>query len=197
MDIRITSLASCWTKNRDSYLAGAEAVFWETANTAEFASPVEEHAFQWRYFGYYAAHAPQFFLVAHAPNPPLQVLGYICGVADTRSHRELYHVAAHVPVFDDLYEAYPAHLHINLTAESRGMGLGGRLVAELSAAVAAHGAPGIHLVTSAGARNVSFYRRNGFVEEVQRPLASGGGQAEPLLFLGKRLEPHRTDHVAP
>jgi len=187
MDIVITSLASCRTESGDSVLSGAETVFWETANTTEFSSPAERAAFQWRYFGYYAVHAPRYFFIAYSRHPHLQSLGYICGVADTRAHRDLYEVAAHVPVFDDLYDRYPAHLHINLTVESRGMGLGGRLVGELSAAVADEGAAGIHLVTSPGARNVSFYRRQGFEQEVQRPLPSGGGQAVPLLFLGKSL----------
>lgn len=187
MDFLITSLASCRTEDQDSLRSGAEAVFWETANTTEFSSPVERAAFQWRYFGYYAARAPRFFLVAYSRDPHRRILGYICGVADTRAHRELYEVAAHVPLFDDLYEGFPAHLHINLTADSRGMGLGGRLIDALSTAVAAEGSAGIHLVTSPGARNVSFYRRQGFSEEVQRPLAAAGGPAVPLLFLGKSL----------
>lgn len=183
----ITPLSACRDQRRSAYLSGAEAVFWETANTTEFASSSQRDAFQWRYFGYYAVHAPRFFFVAGTDSSDLQVLGYICGVADTRSHSELYHVAAHVPVFDDLYDAYPAHLHINLTAGSRGMGLGGRLVNTFAQAVAAEGAAGVHLVTSPGARNVSFYRRHGFVDEVQRLLPTGGGQDVPLLFMGKHL----------
>ncbi len=182
----VTSLAACREDTRARYLSGAEAVFWETANTSQFESPAERSAFQWRYFGYYALRAPEFFFVAVAEGAEPIVLGYICGVADTRSHAELYRVAAHVPIFDDLYGSYPAHLHINLTAASRGLGLGGRLVETLSSAVAAAGAGGIHLVTSPGARNVSFYRRQGFVDAVERTLPTGGEQDVPLLFLGKR-----------
>lgn len=194
----VTSLAACREDTGPRLLSGAEAVFWETANTSQFESPAERSAFQWRYFGYYALHAPEFFFVAVAEgaeptseptfdstSEPI-VLGYICGVADTRSHAELYRVAAHVPIFDDLYGSYPAHLHINLTAASRGLGLGGRLVETLSSAVAAAGAGGIHLVTSPGARNVSFYRRQGFVDAVERTLPTGGEQDVPLLFLGRR-----------
>lgn len=213
MIFTVTSLAACRENTRARYLSGAEAVFWETANTTEFESPAERSAFQWRYFDYYALHAPEFFFVAVSeeaeptsqptsestpqstseptpqptsePPPEPTVLGYICGVADTRAHAELYRVAAHVPIFDDLYTSYPAHLHINLTAASRGLGLGGRLVESLSSAVAAAGAGGIHLVTSPGARNVSFYRRQGFIDAVERTLPTGGGQGVPLLFLGK------------
>lgn len=181
------SLAETRDDTRHRYLSDPEAVFWETANTTEFASATERSAFHWRYFGYYAAHVPWLFFVARTDQPEPEVLGYICGVADTRSHSELYRVAAHVAVFDDLYDAYPAHLHINLTAASRGLGLGGRLVAAFSAAVATEGAAGLHLVTSPGARNVSFYHRQGFVHAVERVLPTAGEQDVPLLFLGKRL----------
>jgi ribosomal protein S18 acetylase RimI-like enzyme len=189
MDTTVISLAASPDGVRPHYLSRAEDVFWETANTTEFSSPQERTAFHWRYFGYYAAHAPHLFLVAlsQTPSTAPEVLGYICGVADTRSHGELYRIAAHVPVFDDLYESYPAHLHINLTGASRGLGVGGKLVHALASAVARDGAGGLHLVTTPGARNVSFYRRQGFVDAVERNIPLAGEQDVALLFLGKRL----------
>jgi hypothetical protein len=48
-------------------------------------------------------------------------------------------------------------------------------------------APGLHLITSKEARNVTFYRRNGFVKEVERPLSTVATVAARLLFMGKRL----------
>lgn len=187
MNSTVASLATCREDTRARYLSGAEAVFWETANTTKFEFAAERAAFQWRYFGYYAVHAPRFFFVALTDHPGPQVLGYICGVADTREHEELYRVAAHVPIFDDLYATYPAHLHINLTAASRGLGLGGRLVETLSSEVAAAGAAGLHLVTSPAARNVSFYRRQGFAHAVERTLPIGDEQDVALLFMGRRM----------
>jgi ribosomal protein S18 acetylase RimI-like enzyme len=167
---------------------GAESIFWETANTTVFASGDERNAFREKYFGYYLDTEPEHFLIAAADGTPPTALGYVCGVADTRRHRALYRLADHVAVFDDLYGEYPAHLHINLTAASRGHGLGTRLLEEFGERMAAAGAGGVHLVTSPGARNVAFYRRAGFTREEERTLEGIGGDQEfSLLFLGKRL----------
>ena len=108
-------------------------------------------------------------------------------MADTRAHPELYRIAAHIPLFDDLYDAYPAHLHINLTSAARGHGLGGRLIAALEENLRSTGVPGLHLVTDPHARNVSFYRKNGFTHAVERPLTTSDGHTAPLLLLGKEL----------
>ena len=199
----------------------AEAVFWETAKRSEFDGEEQRRAYCRMYFDYYWEHAPGLFLLALARESAAdveldtdgkpRVLGYICSVADTRDHPELYELAPHIPLFDDLYDRYPAHLHINLIAASRGHGLGGKMIAALEARLrgdvpivqegsaarsASIPAPGLHLVTGAGARNTSFYRKNGFVDEYPRRLGgtakAGAGQdndnAGPLLlFMGKRL----------
>jgi GNAT superfamily N-acetyltransferase len=193
-------------------------VFWETANRREFAADEQRSAYRRMYFDYYWEQAPELFLLALGPTSepaePPQVLGYVCGVADTRRHGELYELAPHIRLFDDLYERYPAHLHINLTAASRGRGLGSELISALedrltgrvalaevtdrggsepsqrAASPAAIPAPGLHLVTAAGARNTRFYRKNGFVDEYPRRLgaaAESAGAGPVLLFMGKRL----------
>lgn len=169
----------------DRYYREAESIFWETASTQSFDSEVSRDAFRWRYFGYYTVHAPELFLLAIDAYG--RVLGYICAVRDTRSHRELYTIASHIPVFDDLYDTYPAHLHINLGEASRGRGLGSLLIGELETRLARQGATGLHLVTSVGARNVRFYRKNGFEHAVERRLPDDADGGPPLLFLGKRL----------
>lgn len=175
--------------------AAAEAVFWETANTTCFGSAEELLQFRRKYFDYYWHAAPELFLLAlteaeggilDPPGPG--ALGYVCAVADTREHPELSGLSDHIPLFADLYERYPAHLHINLTAASRGRGLGGRLIAALEERLRARGATGLHLVTDPDARNVRFYRKNGFRDEVLRSLSLGeGGTSVPLLFMGTRL----------
>lgn len=175
--------------------AAAEAVFWETANTTCFGSAEELLQFRRKYFDYYWEVAPELFLPAlteaeggtlDPPGPG--ALGYLCAVADTREHPELFDLADHIPLFADLYERYPAHLHINLTAASRGHGLGGRLIAVLEERLRDRGIAGLHLVTDPGARNVGFYRKNGFRDEVLRSLSpADGGDRLSLLFMGMRL----------
>lgn len=169
----------------DRYYREAESIFWETASTQTFHSEGDRNAFLWRYFGYYIYHAPHLFLLA--TDGGNRVLGYICAVDDTRGHSELYTIAPHIPLFDDLYDAYPAHLHINLGESSRGRGLGGLLIRDLETRLTSLGAVGLHLVTSVGARNVRFYRKNGFEHAVERRLPNADADDPPLLFLGKTL----------
>ncbi|MFP4152151.1 MAG: GNAT family N-acetyltransferase [Alkalispirochaeta sp.] len=197
----IISLATLTGTLLEAATRGAEAIFWETAHTTSFESEEERSGFQWRYFGYYLEHAPEMAFVAYGDvdaadrrngDSPLplgnsRVLGYICGVVNTRAHRALYEIAPHVPVFDNLYDRYPAHLHINLTAAARGRGLGGTLLRAIEERARLYGAPGIHLVTSVGARNVGFYRKNGYTDAWERPLNAAPEMDRNLLFLGKRL----------
>jgi ribosomal protein S18 acetylase RimI-like enzyme len=188
---------------RDRVIEAARAVFWETAQQTDFSTQEERDAYEWRYFGYYLEGEPSSFMVAvddggatadygvnadggtaDRGNSPT-VLGYICGVTDTRNHPELYRVAPHIAVFDDLYGRYPAHLHINLTAASRGRGLGGALIGALETRVRRAGASGLHLVTSPDARNVTFYHRNGFTDRYERS-APEDPEAK-MLLMGKTL----------
>lgn len=189
---------------RSPVAEAARAIFWETAQQREFPTQQDRDGYEWRYFGYYLESEPGSFLVAVDGDGPGRsgrgdgalsgtgagVLGYVCGVADTRSHPELYRVAPHIAVFDDLYDRYPAHLHINLTAASRGMGLGGALIRALESRVRRAGAEGLHLVTSPDARNVTFYLRSGFTDRFERS-APDDPEAK-MLFMGKVLESVKT-----
>ena len=58
--------------------------------------------------------------------------------------------------------AYPAHLHINVDAGYRGLGIGRRLIEQYWADLRAARIPGVHLFC--GPDPVEFYRRLGFHE---------------------------------
>ena len=79
-------------------------------------------------------------------------------------------------------QRFPAHLHINLAAEYRSIGIGGRLVAAFADQARSLGAPGVHVVTGAASRNVGFYRRQGFVE-----LARSRTSSRDVVCLGQEL----------
>lgn len=174
-------------------------IFWETAFQTEFDTREAEAGYEYKYLRWYWEKARDLLFVAEgesardgaerstpvadvraslSPTASHTVLGYICGVEDTRAHPDLAAAAAHIPLFNDLYDRYPAHLHINLTANARGRGTGALLIARFVTAVAECGANGVHLVTGVHARNVSFYRRNGFTDAVERSGA---------LFMGRSL----------
>lgn len=183
------------------YYQQALHIFWETSQQESFASQKEEDEYLRKYFQYYWEQAPDLFLLA-IETPPThnrsqqvqeagtpgtpgihgRVLGYVCAVADTRVHPELYELASHIPLFDDLYQDYPAHLHINLTGQAQGRGIGGQLIGELEARLVASKVQGLHLVTGSNARNQSFYARCGFEHRVIR----GSGPVR-ALFMGKKF----------
>ncbi len=60
----------------------------------------------------------------------------------------------------DLESRYPAHLHVNLEAGFRGLGVGYRLIEAYLADLKAFRVPGVHL--HCGARPLGFYQRAGF-----------------------------------
>lgn len=183
--MKITSIGRVPTPEYEPVRNGALEIFWQTAGSPSFDSVASKAGFCYRYFDYYWYHEPSHFYVAIDDGG---VCGYLCGVAETRNHAELYKVAAHVAVFDDLYDRFPAHLHINVHGRTRGQGVGSALIEVFCGEMQRAGARGVHLVTSVGARNVAFYRKNGFDQAVARPLDGAGGEdAADLQFLGRRL----------
>jgi ribosomal protein S18 acetylase RimI-like enzyme len=194
LDLNILSLVQI-QESIEYYNQQALHIFWETSQQESFASQKEEDEYLLKYFQYYREQAPDLFLLAIEPPPthnqsqqvqeagtPGKVLGYVCAVADTRVHPELYELASHIPLFDDLYKDYPAHLHINLTGQAQGKGIGGQLIRELEARLVVSKVPGLHLVTGSNARNQSFYARCGFEHRVIR----GSGPVR-ALFMGKKF----------
>lgn len=182
----IHSLDEIGSERRIAVIERARSIFWETAQQTEFSAQEDREAYEWCYFGYFIDAEPSAFFVAVGPGATKDVLGYICGVSNTRNHPELYRASPHIAVFDDLYDLYPAHLHINLTAASRGMGLGGALIRALESRLRRVGAVGLHLVTSPGARNVDFYHHNGFIDRYER--SAPGDPDSKMLLMGKSFE---------
>lgn len=61
------------------------------------------------------------------------------------------------------YDAFPAHLHIDLLPRLQGQGWGRRLIGTLSDALRARGVPGLHLgVAEANTGAIEFYAKVGF-----------------------------------
>jgi ribosomal protein S18 acetylase RimI-like enzyme len=78
---------------------------------------------------------------------------------------------------------YPAHLHIDLLPAAQGNGHGRELIDTFCAAVAAAGAPGVHVcVASENTRALGFYDRIGFT----RLAVDDPG---PVTYLGRDVRP--------
>ena len=155
-----------------------DAIFFESSNKKSFESEVARAAFRERWLGRYLKHDPRYAYPAFAGG---DVVGYLVGAVDDPALASRFADIEYFAVLGELTKQFPAHLHVNIAPEFRNRGIGGRLIDRFVADAKAAGAPGVHVVTSAGAPNVSFYNRNGF-SEIAR--AGKGGQ---LVFLGRRL----------
>jgi len=87
-------------------------------------------------------------------------------------------------------DQYPAHLHVNVTAGSRGQKAGERLIQRFMEQAQRQGSRGIHLVTredNLGARR--FFERVGFLEisrHASRPRQEDGELSQAVVY-GKKL----------
>jgi len=162
-------------------------IFFATSAIQVFSSDDHRKQLEWKYLGWYLESQRPMFFVAEEPSPgesteEAKILGYIACCPDTKSATELLSINPYLEIFSDLYDSYPAHLHINLAEASRGQGLGSQLIQHLEGILRDQGIRGLHLVTSPDARNRSFYRKNGFHVEFVRPY-----KGTMMLFMGKSL----------
>lgn len=172
---RLTSLPD-W---RDR-MGQLDPIFFEASLTQSFASDAARGAFRERWLGRFLDRWPE---LAHvAVGPAGTIIGYIVGAHDDPARSADFadigfyeHLAAVTP-------DYPAHLHINLTADARGLGIGSALIDAFVDDARGAGLAGVHLVTGRHSRNRSFYARNGFVEIAG---LDWGGTA--IVMLGRRL----------
>jgi GNAT superfamily N-acetyltransferase len=159
--------------------AGLDAIFFETAPAAPVAGP-ERVAFYNLWLGQYLRHDREHVYLARAADGG--IVGYLVGCWDDPARSPRFAGLAYFQAFAAHCVDYPAHLHINLTAAYRGRGVGAGLVAAFVGDAAAAGIAGVHVVTAADARNVSFYARLGFSE---RATLDRSGRR--LVFLGRKL----------
>ncbi len=159
-----------------------ERILLVSANPRRVADEPSQDAFLDRWLAPYLAAYPAQILVALDEEEEGRVLGVLIGCLDSAGAVVFRDLHPYYRLFADLYEAFPAHFHVNCHPEHRGRGIGSRLVRHFVALCRAAGLPGVHLVTAPDARNVGFYRRNGFTEAVER--AESG---RSYLFLGQRL----------
>lgn len=160
-----------------SDLSEVESIFFESSTRKEFKDQQERLDFQYKYLGHYLKHHRELALVAQNS----EVLGY-CVAAPQSDTQELKLIQPHLALFQEHFRAFPAHLHINLSAQARGQGIGGQLVLTLEEKLKEQQIPGLHIVTAPTSRNRSFYQRLGFHFEFEQSF-----KGADLLFMGKRL----------
>jgi len=175
---RIERLANSTDIARD--WADIEAILLMSVPLERQALVTNKPAFIAHWTDYYRYNQAELIYVARTAEGLLA--GYLMGCADSRAAATSLAHHAGFALFADLHSAYPAHLHINCRPEYRTQGIGGRLIQALRKDLRDRSIGGVHVVTAMGARNVQFYRRNGF-----RQIDERVEQDRRLLFLGQHL----------
>ena len=123
--------------------------------------------------GNYMRYYPEWFFVALQDK---KILGYLACCPSSR------HCSFEIPGpdYSGYFCQYPAHLHINCHPHVQARGVGSQLIKAMEEKLEDFSIRGVHLITSSGARNISFYQKNSFVKE-STPLN------EKTLLLGKSL----------
>jgi GNAT superfamily N-acetyltransferase len=160
-------------------LARIDAIFFEASSVQGFDSPAHRFAFHWLWLGRYLIEEPAEAFVAIEDGA---VTGYLVGSLVDPAPRAAFASLDYFKAFADRTAAFPAHLHVNVAANARGRSVGERLVGAFERHAAVRGAPGVHVVTGAGMRNVGFYERLGYREVARAPRGAGH-----VVMLAKRL----------
>ena len=166
-------------------LAQVDGIFLETAIRPPAPGP-EREAFRERWLGRYLANPTDVVLLAMTGEET--VVGYLVGALGNPAMQPRFDDISYFRTdFADLCRRFPAHLHINITASHRNRGVGAQLIEAFAAIATRAGAPGMHIVTGRGMRNVRFYARCGF-QELGAAKRNGGA----AVFLGRKLpDDHR------
>jgi GNAT superfamily N-acetyltransferase len=161
-----------------SLLPRVEEIFFTSSAIQKFADEARRERFKVRWLGRYLEHYLESFFVAR--NTGDAVVGYLAGCLEDPRKNPLFSDLGYYQAFGPLCASYPAHLHINVAADVRNLGVGAALIAAFAAQVSQRRLPGLHLVTNEGARNIRFYERNGF-----HLLATTSWNDAPVVFMGR------------
>ncbi len=161
-------------------LCDLDEIFFSASGTQSFASGAAKAAFRERWFGSYLSLNPEETFIATSADG--RGAGYLVGALDDPARDPRHAALGYFPAFAPLTAVYPAHLHINVAAQYRSAGIGARLIAAFATYASAKGAPGMHVVTGEGMRNVGFYLRNGF-----ETVARTEWNSRSFVMLGRAL----------
>jgi GNAT superfamily N-acetyltransferase len=168
------------TPDKERASRDVDAIFFDSSGTKTFASDTVRTAFRERWLGRYFRFDPQWAYLARSAGG--EVVGYLVGCLDDPARTARFDDIPVLQDFKTLTPDYPAHLHVNCAALWRSKGVGAMLVERFAADAAAAGAPGVHIVTGEGLRNVRFYERIGFVLK-----GSATFNGKTVVLLGRDL----------
>lgn len=155
-------------------------IFFVSSSRQQFSSDQEREAFWQKWTQFYFHHHPEFLFLARRNH---QVMGYLTGCPNSdEAATKLVSLHPSYSLFADQFANYPAHLHLNFLPQARGQGGGHLLVNTFVENLRKLKVPGVHIVTSPLAQNVSFYQKERFLFHLERKW-----HLTPLLFMGRTL----------
>lgn len=159
------------------FLPEIRDIFFESSSKKTFRDEAEKNDFFYKYLGYYLEHYPELCFVAIDE----KVLGYVVTAPDSHSNA-LYSIQPHLRSFENYFNKFPAHLHINCHRDSRGRGVGSKLIAQTENSLKSLEVSGLHIMTAPDAANQNFYKKLGFNFQVIEDF-----QGSSILLMGKEL----------
>ena len=159
------------------YLSAFKEIFFTTSSRQKFADHRAKENFFNQWTQYYFRHCPEQIYLAHDHD---RLCAYLTGCNNSEAARTFYKsLNPCYDLFQDLFEDYPCHLHINAYPNCSGKGIGSSLIRHYIADLKKQNLAGLHIITSPTARNVGFYKQNGFDFQLERFC-----NKTPLLFMG-------------
>jgi ribosomal protein S18 acetylase RimI-like enzyme len=165
-----------WYQSAERINKEIEDIFFLSSTRQSFSSETQRDLFYEKYLGFYLTHYPEYVWLAWEE----KVLGYVLGMPFTKDP-SLFALQPHLKSLTPEFNRYPGHLHINCREESRGSGLGSKLVLHFCEQLKLNKIRGVHIITGQNSRNRAFYQRLGFNYEVPAQ------DPHPMLFMGKEL----------
>ena len=159
----------------DQHKKQVEDIFFKTSSKKSFSSLKEKQSFLNKWMSYYYENCLNEFFVAKNNNT---VLAYLTGCSNSTKALNFYGPNTPYALFSDLFFKFPAHLHINALPTNQGLGVGSKLITHYKKILANNDVTGLHIITSPSARNVGFYKKNGFTYTEKRLW-----KTTPLLFM--------------
>src|SRR5262249_23586311 len=160
-----------------------ESIFFATSRVQKFADTQARNSFKTKWLDRYLNHYIDSFFIARADDDVL--IGYLAGCLENPILNPLFNDLGYYKVFAPYCASYPCHLHINVAADYRNHGVGAALIEAFAAQASNIQAPGMHIVTNEGARNIRFYERNNF-----HILSTTDSNGKRVVFMGRQLRQH-------
>jgi len=177
----VTDFASLGLELRD-LLPQVREIFFLVSSRKKFSTEAEKEEFFLRWTAFYLENCLDEFWVA-IDSKSNRLLGYLMGCRQSQSAIDYF--KKELPsqlTFQERFDEYPAHFHINCHPKMHGQGIGSILIHQYIDHLAKMKISGVHIITSKGAPNINFYKKNG-LEECQEKQWKGHN----LIFLGKKL----------